>query len=62
LREITKQRQDINNPHLISRRMVYSLMFKSKPEIIEMFKRAEEMGEEKTLHLTFDNLGGKPLD
>ncbi|HEY8006029.1 MAG TPA: hypothetical protein VIE66_04330 [Methylocella sp.] len=48
--------EEINNPHLVSCRLAYSLMFKSKPEIIEMFKRAEEMDAEKTLNLMFDNL------
>jgi hypothetical protein len=47
--------EEINNPYLISCRAAYALMFKSKPEMIEMFKRANDAGDEKTLHLMFDN-------
>jgi hypothetical protein len=47
--------EEIENPYVISCRLAYALMFKSKPEMIEMFKRAEDTDDEKTLHLMFDN-------
>ena len=44
-------REEIENPYLISCRLAYALMFKSKPEMIEMFERAEDAD----VRLMFDN-------
>jgi hypothetical protein len=49
-------REEINNPHLIACRAAYALMFKSKPEIIEIFKRAKDIDEGEDLHRLYDSL------
>ena len=38
--------EEINNPHLIMCRLAYTLMFKTKPEMIKMFESGEEDGVE----------------
>ncbi len=37
--------ETIDNPHLIFCRLAYALMFKSKTEIVEMFKLADSNGD-----------------